>query len=154
MADGGLDHLLDWRRVEEVCVTFWPTHGCGVKLGDARMVTERLCGQLGKAERLRRVRIVFRDGWPGPRATATGVTGRAMTEVEMLVQGFRVLRGVEEVSIEGRVYRTVGEGSQSKVEGLGAGGEEDRLMDSQLRCLEEAKAVMMRPVDGILLKVR
>ncbi|KAI4132809.1 MAG: hypothetical protein LQ338_000513 [Usnochroma carphineum] len=135
---------LDYTRLEEICVTFWPVHGCVTKLDEARRVTADLCGQLKKASRLRRVSIRFRDVWPAPQVTAATLTCRHMTEVEYLLQPFKTLKGIEQVDIEMPAYRMTGSESELPIaRPILRIDPSDRIMQQQLQVVEEIRALMM-----------
>ncbi|KAL8689313.1 MAG: hypothetical protein Q9218_004990 [Villophora microphyllina] len=134
---------LDWTRLEDICVTFWPVHGCPIKLRDAQRVTAALCKQLQKAARLSKVDVVFRDSWPALQSTATKVTCRQMTDVEYLLQPFMVLRGVKEVRIEMPIYRS----HRLPCAQLATLVEDDQTLKGQIRFVEGAKALMTRRAD-------
>lgn len=78
---------LDYTRMEEVCVTFWPVHGDMKRLQESRNVLVDLLGRLRKAEKLRKVIVIFRDGW------------KKMVEVGFLLDLFGVLKGVEDIEV-------------------------------------------------------
>ncbi|KAL8945929.1 MAG: hypothetical protein Q9222_007605 [Ikaeria aurantiellina] len=135
---------LDFTKLEEICVTFWPVHGCPTRLDDARRVTVAFCKKLQQASRLRKVSIVFRDLWPAPQLVASAMTCRHMTEVEYLLQPFKVLRGVDQVKIDMPVYRTSCDGFDLPFQQPNWGIVSDRTVESQLQCVEEAKAMMVQ----------
>ncbi|KAI4205503.1 MAG: hypothetical protein LQ350_000282 [Teloschistes chrysophthalmus] len=105
-----IDHVdnLDWTRLEDICVTFWPVHGCPIKLRDAQLVAADLCNNLQRASPLRKVTVVFRDTWPSPQITAANLTCRRLTDVEYLLQPFKTLRGVQEVRVAMPAYSLFG----------------------------------------------
>ncbi|KAL8661424.1 MAG: hypothetical protein Q9202_005606 [Teloschistes flavicans] len=145
-----IDHAdnLDWTRLQDICVTFWPVHGCPIKLRDAQLVTAALCKKLQRASRLKKVAVVFRDAWPSPQVTAANVTCRQMTDVEYLLQPFKVLRGVQEVRVEMPAYRLFGVPCDQPVVFLKG----DRTLESQTSFVEETKALMTKPVDDGIAK--
>lgn len=130
---------VDYTRLEEVCVTFWPVHGCLLKLDDARQVTADLCRQLRKANRLRKVAIKFRDMWSAPQATAATTTYRQMTEVEYLLQPFRALRNMEQVVIEMPAYRASGGQTELPLPRPTIECQDDRTTQGQLQCVKTVK---------------
>ena len=90
---------LDYTRLEEVCITFWPVHGNRADLDDARSVAVDLCKRFRKASNLRKVSVKFRDGWPTPRKTVGTLDCETGTEVEYLLEPFDILTGIERVEI-------------------------------------------------------
>ncbi|KAL8767067.1 MAG: hypothetical protein Q9194_006092 [Teloschistes cf. exilis] len=138
---------LDWTRLEDICVTFWPVHGCPIKLRDAQLVAADLCKKLQRAFQLRNVTIVFRDTWPSPQITAVNVTCRRLTDVEYLLQTFKTLRGVQEVRVEMPAYRLIGVPCEQPVVCL----LDDRTMETQFRIVESTKALMTKPVDECIV---
>ncbi|KAL8786408.1 MAG: hypothetical protein Q9213_002824 [Squamulea squamosa] len=121
---------LDYTRVEEICLNFWLMHGCPIKLNEGRKVTIRLCRNLRKASRLRAISIIFFDN--GERRPTTGATSASphTADVEILLQPFKVLRRIQEVHIE-----------------MPSG----RASDSDLRCGEEVKSVMVGSLPSLAL---
>lgn len=133
-------------------MTFWPVHGCLLKLDDSRKVTADLCRQLKKATRLKKVTIKFRDAWPAPQVTAATMTCRQMTEVEYLLQPFKTLKGIEQVKIEMPAYHMTGSE-------LGLPFAEpifdiidDRTTQGHLRCVEDIRDLMTE-VTSVSLKL-
>ncbi|KAL8731565.1 MAG: hypothetical protein Q9181_004251 [Wetmoreana brouardii] len=124
---------LDWTRLEEIRVTFWPVNGCPLKLEDARVVTTALCRELQQARGLKKVSIMFRDESPEPRVTTVGIACRKLTEMEYLLQPFQVLRVVEQVRIE--MPATFGMG-------------DDGTMQVWLRCMAQVEALMGGQIAG------
>ncbi|KAL8964886.1 MAG: hypothetical protein Q9197_006762 [Variospora fuerteventurae] len=135
---------LDYARVEEVCVTFWPVHGCPSKLDDARQVAVDLCRELRKASALRRVCVRFRDVWPWPKGIAAAMTCRHMTEVEYLLQAFKGLRGVGRVDVELPAFRVSGSEAMVLPQSGFEVESDRRVMQGQMRCVEDIRAVMMK----------
>lgn len=119
-------------------MTFWPVHGDMTKLDESRTVLVDLLGRLSKAEKLRKVIVIFRDEW---RKDDEGVR---MVEVEWLLQLFGVLRGVGEfeVLMPGS-RRGLGGGAEGVLgdDEVGDGGMSDR----QRRFIEEIKLSAMQP---------
>ncbi|KAL8706095.1 MAG: hypothetical protein Q9201_000797 [Fulgogasparrea decipioides] len=133
---------LDWTRLEEIRVTFWPVNGCPLRLEDARDVTIALCRELQRAAGLKKVSIMFRDEWPVRHTTTAAMACRKLTEIEYLLQPFTILRGVEQVRIEIWAYRMVGNQSrlvwQHPIFGIG----DDGTMEVWLRCMAQVETLI------------
>lgn len=139
---------LDYTRIEEICVNFWPVHGCPITLNEARKAINALCKNLRKASALKKVSIVFHDDWPAPLTTSANMTRRQMTDAEYLLQPFKVLRGIKEVHIEMPNDRV----SDSELETPSQQTHSDnRTVQSQMRCMEETKSVMMGSLPSLAM---
>ncbi len=133
---------IDYTRLEEICVTFWPVHGCLLKLDNAQQVTADLCRQLRKANKLRKVAIKFRDVWPAPQMTATTMNCRQMTEVECLLQPFKALRSIEQVVIDVPAYRISGSETEIPTPRPIVEFQNDRTIQRQMQCVRAIKDLM------------
>ncbi|KAL8751904.1 MAG: hypothetical protein Q9199_006115 [Rusavskia elegans] len=139
---------LDYTRIEKICVNFWPVHGCRITLNEARKAINALCKNLRKASALNKVSIVFHDDWPASLTTAANMTCRQMTDAEYLLQPFKVLRGIKEVHIEMPNDRV----SDSELETPSQQPHSDnRTVQSQMRCMEEIKSVMMGSLPSLAM---
>lgn len=140
--------ILDYTRIEEICVNFWPVHGCPITLNEARKAINALCRNLRKASSLKKVSIVFHDHWPAALTTAANMTCRRMTDAEYLLQPFRVLRGIKEVHIE-MPNEVVSDGDlETPFQQLHPA---NRTVQSQLGSMEETKSVMMGSLPSLAM---
>lgn len=139
---------LDYTRIEEICVNFWPLHGCPITLNEARKAINALCRNLRKASSLEKVSIVFHDHWPAPLTTAANPTCRQMTDAEYLLQPFRVLRGIKEVHID-MPNEVVSDGDLETP--FQQPPPANRTVPSQLGNMEETKSVMMGSLPSLAM---
>ena len=100
---------LDCSRIEDICINFWPLYGCPVMIDEAQWAMNAL------QKFADNVPIVFQDDLPAPKMMAANMTCWQMTDVQCLLQPFKILGRLKEVRIEIPIIKCVRQWSEYTV---------------------------------------